>query len=571
MKKILLGVMAMAAMLFTGCSNDDDNAPINGGEVSGDAVYYMSVRLSMSDATRAVTDGGYDDGTDAESKVKVANTKFYFYDQFGTYLTSGTLANDVADANGFMTLNASSSDKVSHTSNPLIILGPSEKHPVYVIAVLNSTVNLENMKMSEAYELVCNAAIGTAGGDFTMTNATYMKGDKIIYMQDIEDKIYTDETTAKNNPADIYVERIVAKVAMEYSGATAPESFNVEDNYLSDNGSNFSSIKVRVKVDGWCLNTLNTQTTYLKNLNAAWNTNAPFENWNDAFRSYWALDGNYTSTKSPTAEGYQKTSETYTGLTYKSWDDADKNTASVEYCYENTVDKSHQMGNPDDRTNVTTMLIAAHAEYSTDGGSNWTADVDLYKFNGVLYTLEGYTNLYLDWLKEQGYCFYKEVKDGEGNVTSTEWEDFATTNVTFTVNGIDFKSVSLKLATAAKDGFSLVKKGADDTYTETTIEAINTDITTNFNVAKKSECYKGGKCYYQVPIEHLGSTASSRFYGVVRNHSYKLVLNSISRLGDPVYNPEAGLEYIPGEKEDYYVAARLHILKWRVVNQKIDL
>ena len=567
MKKTLLGMMAMIAMILIGCSNDDENNAISG---TGDAVYYMSVRLSMADATRAVTDNGYDDGTAAESKVKVANTKFYFYDQFGTYLTSGTLANDVADAEGFMTLNESSSDKVSHTSNPLIILGPSEKHPVYVIAVLNSTVNLENKNMTEAYAEICTANIGVTAGDFTMTNATYLDGNKIIYMQDIEDKIYTDEETAKANPADIYVERIVAKVSMGYTSTTVPESFDVEDSYISENGTNFNSIKVRVKVDGWCLNTLNTQTTYLKNLNVAWNTNAPFENWNDAFRSYWALDANYTSSESPSTQNYQTTSKTYNGLSYKSWNDADKGEAAVEYCYENTVDKSHQMGNPDDRTNVTTMLIAAHAEYSTDGGSNWIADVDLYKFNGVLYTLEGYTNLYLDWLKEQGYGFYKSEDDGNGGTTIT-WEDFATTNVTFTVNGINFKSVSLKLATAEKDGFALVKRNTDDSYTVATIDNINADITANFNVAKKTECYKGGKCYYQVPIEHLSSTDENRFYGVVRNHSYKLELRSITRLGDPVYDPNAGLEYIPGEKEDYYVAARLHILKWRVVNQKIDL
>ena len=87
--------------------------------------------------------------------------------------------------------------------------------------------------------------------------------------------------------------------------------------------------------------------------------------------------------------------------------------------------------------------------------------------------------------------------------------------------------------------------------------------------------------YYCIPVEHLrggkfnvGSdlkvTVNEADYGVVRNHYYKLTVNSITKLGTAVYNPDE--EIVPNmDPETYYVGAQVNILSWKVVNQSVDL
>ncbi len=87
--------------------------------------------------------------------------------------------------------------------------------------------------------------------------------------------------------------------------------------------------------------------------------------------------------------------------------------------------------------------------------------------------------------------------------------------------------------------------------------------------------------YYCIPVEHLrggkftvGSdlkvTVNEADYGVVRNHYYKLTINSITKLGTAVYNPDE--EIVPVmEPQTYFVGAQVNILSWKVVTQSVDL
>lgn len=560
---LLLTTLAMVA-----CSKDDNNGMHSPGKDNGESqLYYMSVNLGM-DGNGGGTRLTYDDGVEAESAVKKANARFYFYDEFGTPLAVG----EFVDKEGFLELNASNKPGVSHESEKLIILGPSERYPTYVLAVLNSTQNFEGKRMEEVYEAICSSAISSTKGAFVMTNASYLDTkNKFACALDIKGKLFTTAEDALADPVNIYVERIVAKVSMKYADKVTG-TFPVDDEYLSTDGTGVNSIQMRVVVDGWCLNALNTKTTYVKSLDEKWATNLPFTGWNDSFRSYWALDHNHTSNIGTSSEAFYTESETYKELTYRSWNEA-KNGADTktEYCYENTVDKAYQMAKPDNRTNVTTMLVAAHAEYSTDKGTSWVKDADLYSYNGTLYTTEGYKNLYLQWLQEQGYGFYKSITDANGS--SIEWKDFTAENITFTTESVgeSFKRVRLKVTDiGVPSGYTLTQKATDGTIssTEVTTQLIDAAVAT-MNAANRTECFAGGKCYYQIPIKHLANEGETN-YGVVRNHIYQLVLSGISRIGEPVYNPDKGLEYIPGEKDNYWIAARISILKWRIVNQETD-
>jgi hypothetical protein len=77
--------------------------------------------------------------------------------------------------------------------------------------------------------------------------------------------------------------------------------------------------------------------------------------------------------------------------------------------------------------------------------------------------------------------------------------------------------------------------------------------------------------YYTVDIEHLGNNEITN-YAVVRNHSYVITVDGIKGLGTPVYDANNNVA-TPTEPEETssYVAARINVLSWRIVNQNVTL
>ena len=61
-------------------------------------------------------------------------------------------------------------------------------------------------------------------------------------------------------------------------------------------------------------------------------------------------------------------------------------------------------------------------------------------------------------------------------------------------------------------------------------------------------------------------------YGIVSNHHYVVTVNSLTKIGKGIFDPEE--EIVPGkndEKDTYYVGARINILSWKIVNQNVNL
>lgn len=90
--------------------------------------------------------------------------------------------------------------------------------------------------------------------------------------------------------------------------------------------------------------------------------------------------------------------------------------------------------------------------------------------------------------------------------------------------------------------------------------------------ADKAEIRKDGKAYYYVPIKHLGKgTDAIAEYGIVRNHFYKITLTGITGFGTPVYDPDKVVDPAVPTYENTFLAARVQVLQWRVVNQNASL
>ena len=68
-----------------------------------------------------------------------------------------------------------------------------------------------------------------------------------------------------------------------------------------------------------------------------------------------------------------------------------------------------------------------------------------------------------------------------------------------------------------------------------------------------------------------GAAKTHVFDGVVRNHIYDLSLNDITGIGTPVFDPDDVI--VPTKPEDeqlWYLAARIKVLKWRLVKQDVS-
>lgn len=566
LSNFLAGMLGCAAIMA--CSNDLDSQIDNPGEEPNTGNAYMAINLGMGGAgTKAASDGGTDAGTADEGAVKISDAFFYFYDANGNYLTTGKIQATAADQDGsnsdYLKLT-SQTGNVENKSNAVVVLGPTETRPSQVLAVLNagSTSLLDNMPLSQAITQVKSGITATKGA-FVMSNSVYMGSNGPVYAQAITDaniKETSTEALAEGTPVNIHVERAAAKVKLTNSNTDGYELTGTTP--VVDN----KQVSMKIVIDGWCLNAYNENTYLVKNLDASWSTSAPFTNWNAAssYRSYWAKDMNYDGTSD-----FSSKTGTYKDLVYSSWNDADRNSATSIYCYENTVDNRTDgilQIEGGDYANATTVLIAAHIE-TKEGEGQYEAK-DLFKKNGVYYTKK---TLMQNIVASGNYYWYDADNEQEkwialstadledDDYTIAESTTATTTPATVTITISDIKD---------KDGYVLVQGNTSTT----TVEKSEVIATLNASeVAKDVEGYQGGACYYQVPIEQLYSAANAEIYGVVRNHSYELTLKSVSEVGYPVWNKDNDRPLIPGERKDYYVAATLNVLAWQTVEQEVNL
>ena len=109
-----------------------------------------------------------------------------------------------------------------------------------------------------------------------------------------------------------------------------------------------------------------------------------------------------------------------------------------------------------------------------------------------------------------------------------------------------------------------------------TYKATVDNLLANLNGDKVAIGSNSGTAIYYIPVEHLaaaGDQAAEGYYGVVRNHWYKISINSFKRIGHLVFEPETDdTPLIPDDPDDsmYYVGANVNILSWKVVNQNVS-
>lgn len=531
MKKKLFFLPALAALFFSSCSSDEPTSSEN-GEVNENGGF-LAVNIMSPSGSRGTSDSDdFQIGSDEENAA--AKAMFLFFDANGNPTQTPQIV-DLAWTNENTT-----TPQVEKISQAIVSVA-GKTTPTQMLVVLNpGTIRLAGYNLSSVLNKVEN--FNTPLGAFVMTNSVYkdgtIKNTTPLRAEDVKES----SDAAKEAAVDVYVERIVAKIH-----TNANTNFTVNNTPIST--ADGENIVIKPVVKGIKVANVANECYLYKNVKDidTWITNWPAVNDISNKRCYWAA---------PCAD------KTFTNYDWTNIADpliADQN----YYVKENT-----------NITNQTSVIITAELKYTEDGEEK---DAKLVKWAGNYYLKDKFTARFATLINNKGYKIAKTV-DGTTNYRTFAYNDekkdvrYLTTAERLTEDakaaGLRaFESAGHLNVTLQADEKFVIEKN-DGSYEDVTADQINKFL---LEAANRVWLWEG-KSYYYVPIEHFGLKGTSFDYskGVIRNHIYDLTLNSLSGLGTPVVDDSQVIIPEKPEEKLFYVAAKMHILKWRIVHQTVD-
>lgn len=588
--KILIAALALSALAACSKQATEPETPGFDGEKS-----YLNVKIAYTDAslTKATGDDTNPFYYGTADEQAVVSATFFFYNDDGTYNTTVTRS-----INGTGKTSGAGTENVEWVGDGVVVLTNIDKKPKYMGVVLNAgdklIADLNAAKNATEAEAVVSDKLASedASGkwtNFVMSSSSYVNGKAYYFLNELNtaadgDFKSSEAEALKASPVVVYVERLASKVELKSDNKFSLGKYTVD-------GANKT---LYAKITAWGLNATTKDIFCYKSIDTEWslmfkkNSSDAGTSWSDPkdFRTYWGKSTNYELTSayypdsyanSETGRNYNDATKTKT-LEYIKYSDIEVPVNSAAYCRENTNDPTWftaaTLGTLNYNSTFTSILLKA--TLVDDNGDA----VDVINYDGQLYTVAGYENRILNKYKTldaDKYIpyTYDAATDKYTQVTAADFEmpvdlHDGYTGLVFKVNKYYQKTGASTFSTSftAEEATKMLNYG-DKASSKTSYD--NT----------LASYYKGGQMYYTIPIEHLNNTAkynnvdgkacAEGDYGVVRNHYYSVTVNSIGNLGTAVYNPDE--EIIPNDKanQKYYLAAKVNILSWKVVNQSVDL
>jgi hypothetical protein len=574
MKKIILA--GLSTMLLAACSDNELVETQQDVEPAATSfTRYMTVSIASNEAssTRAESaSAGENKGIEAEYGVSkltdgTDDIMFYLFDKDGNPYTgtqdgASAVTYDSESTQLYIDTQWIDSLSLYQTRNYIVKLNlkdGSTPAPAKIVAILNGTtcgLTVENA--TPTLEQLRSTKITTIGDDkyyrpysknnaFLMSNSAYGDPENRntpIYAQAIsEGNCQVTPELAKQNPVNIYVERVVSKVQLKqdtdnpvlrtyalktessyytkntpFDEKKLPKDYTKEDyNIITKDGKSFITNAVLMSdgtysepliltLNGWNIfNTLES-TTLEKDM-----TSMPTDwAWNNAakFRSYWSntsedLDGDIKEDK----------------LTWSEM--KGKNATDICYPFENTLTTHTKTTDFN-----TSILFAGKIQTGKSTNAANAKDLTLFYWRNTYYTKD---NLKSHWASLLGYIY----TDAECKTP---------------VQAGDIKFL------IAKDGYHVYPylkitdkqkfyhKVGDEIKTYEQDELA--DLVAELSWA---QYWNGGNCYYFTTIKHpqykandadADGTVTYSFVkdldGIVRNHWYQMSISTIIGLGTPV-------------------------------------
>ena len=588
MKFFKLYSLALAGALMLGaCSSSDDLK--DGGATANEGKSYIAVNIksvgTAGAGTRADGDylqggGTYEDGTANEGAI--SKVRFFFFNSDGSayimknknvnYLELDASVSSAGEAGHLQTIEGK-------TTAMLVIEGETKTAPAYMIALVNPQTlsKLEDKAYRESQlrdeftdkQFVKIATDGTGKySDFVMSNSVYAENGARVCASSVSGHVEENREEATNNPVDIYVERVVAKATTNVNTDNGWEQIASG----ADNGK--YKIKVgKINIDaehekdvyavvqGWGLADENGTAELEKQIDVSSNnwTSAilGIDPWTspDYHRCFWSASVAFTpaSGSNPIvnhAFSYFTTPFGTTPLytcpntpTYEEF-----NTQKInEKPYDNTLTK---------------VLVAAKLVYYDDDNNSHPADICKYRGMQIL----GVDNVLKQVAKDHSEYWTVDPTNTSKHVLLAP-TDLEYTRIDLAGSTTD-KLKSYEVRPVLKAGVKVYKKNSDGSFATT-----DSNNELNALLAQSPvQVRKEGMTYYYTPIRHLAQNKTEMgYYGVVRNHSYRITINTISGFGTPVYNPDEVIDPVIPKDTETYLAARINVLSWRVVPSSVDL
>lgn len=548
MKIFKLFPLACAALMMSACSSDDAGNG-NGNQGVAGETQYLAVNIVNVGATptRAAVPG-YEDGTTEESKIK--KIRFYFFHADGSAYklegpTVGTVENylekditdtDMGTADGTGTVGAI-------TKAILVINGTTKKAPASVIAVVNpqslTSLGTDAKTLNELTNTLTGSQFYTVAtkDQFVMTNSVYVEAGRTVCPVTVAGHIGTNADDAKTKAIDIYAERVVAKVDADLQGGSLVANTAGTSKYGMKVGTYGASTDIYAVIDGWGVADENDNAYVEKHITNSWtDTGLGITTWttSDYHRSFWGTSPVFAA-GSPTNHKF---------VDYKAQH------GDVLYTLPNTPTTAVAAADVY-KNDLTKFLVTATLRYQ-DATGTWQ-NAEICKYQGVEY-------LGINALKEAiattYNMYYKKV--------GSDYTPIQAADVEFTTTGTSLKDYEVSPVLKTTETYYKKDASSADGYTA---------LTASDNISKyPAEVRTDGKVYYFIPISHLATDAAKvGYYGVVRNHWYKVNVKSLKGFGTPVYDEKKIIDPTIPEDQATYLAAKINVLQWRVVSQDVNL
>lgn len=585
MKKftMLSSVLASALMLtVASCSSEDvagGDAQNGKGTTSFLAVNLKTVGNAPTGNARQTRasytnpqKGTYEDGEGVENAIK--SVRFYFFNADGTPYILNNGNSKVNYVEKEVTVNKEDqSPTVEGISETVLVLnGENHVAPASMLTVINPDVNpglLQNGKPLR-WSVMRKELIGSTFNDkthFMMSNSTYEEAGNDLCTTQLTGKTYASQDAAQSHPVNVYVERVNAKVNANVVGSNfetetadvildgvtmkGNQKTKVGDLSLAKEDGTSDKKEIFAYIVGWGLATENGRAELFKQIDTQKFTDEilGIYPWSSAdyHRSFWALSVPFGGTGEDKNEPLNHPFSEYTnklGEAVYTLPNTPTEKIDAAHAYENTLTK---------------FVVAARLAYKDGDASLKPAEICEYKGQEFL----GTDNLKKTYLNEISRFYKKVSREGEPD----KYENLTSSDITFTTpatSNTQAKNYEVFAALANPDITLYEKKGGE-------WEVADKAVVNKMLQEAPAEVRTGGMAYYYTTIKHLGEPDHLGEYGIVRNHSYQISLESIKGFGTPVYDPTKIIVPTVPSDDKTYLAAKINVLSWRVVPSTVNL
>ena len=410
MRIVRLFPFACAAFMMSACASENDD---KGGDTNAEGkAQYMAVNIVSVGTNGSRAAAEYDDGLEKESKIK--DVRFYFYNQDGSpYILDGPNTNWTKPLENISNGQQNTNDEnITLETNSVLVFksATGNSAPYSVIAVVNAeslgnsqtnplgegTQNLNSLLTTiegkQFYKVniptgstapTTNYDKAVSAENFVMTSSVYLKDGEPQCQTLVSGHVYDKEDKAKNDPIDIYVERVVAKVTAEVN--TTGSKWKMGDattnnwettKYGKVVGQTTDGKDVYAVLDGWNVADENGTAMLEKNIDKTWtNEGLGFTNsdpWYSAdyHRCFWE-----NSTVAGTAEN-QSINYSYTTIANNAFG-ADKYVYTLPNTLKSITTEKY-------KNKLTKFIVAAHLRHYNDGKGVWE-NVEICNYKGIQY------------------------------------------------------------------------------------------------------------------------------------------------------------------------------------------